>query len=523
MRFLQALPSPTWRWWPWVMGFASMLLLIPVLSWTFAHDQSVFATIADTMLHGGVLYRDAWEHKGPGVFVTYYLAFLLLGHDLYAVHAVEILGIGLGSAGLMRLGQRRLGSFLAGFVPALALPLIYLGWRDSTAQPESFAIPFVIWGFALWPSPEERDRVVPRCFASGMLLAAAVLFKTPMIFAPAILVLDRLVIDARLPKWTDKLFLSGVTTLGVAILPVLGAGYYAARGAWPELLDANLYFPAKYAAPSLGGKLLGLDWAMFHWVSWLAPLPGVALLVLGVARGSLLRWGETLRWGLAFLAGWAGVIIQAKYWAYHHMLMIPYLAAGFGLAFLNGPAPSAETPTWKARVLRGLHLVACALAGLTLVLLGYDHRGEWESAGVIVSRRVPDGVPSASQMTGSEEDIARVVRSLTGPNDRIFVFGDRAQIYVRSDRRLAGRYPHLLPVLSWFLGSEGRTRLAALIDRLGETPPRLVIITTESFWWYGGHRPREVLAEYPDMVQFLTDGYDLATKVGEVEIWRRRD
>src|SRR3954463_15289796 len=56
------------RLWPLVVAVAAALLALPLLSYPFGWDQCVFGTIADTMRHGGVVYRDAWEHKPPGVY-----------------------------------------------------------------------------------------------------------------------------------------------------------------------------------------------------------------------------------------------------------------------------------------------------------------------------------------------------------------------------------------------------------------------------------------------------------------------
>src|SRR5438128_9840072 len=96
-KLLGRLPSSNHWGWRILAGILGCLLSLPILSWPFGHDQAIFATIADSLLHGGVLYRDAWEHKGPGVFYSYYFAFLLLEHDLWAVHVAEILAMGLRS------------------------------------------------------------------------------------------------------------------------------------------------------------------------------------------------------------------------------------------------------------------------------------------------------------------------------------------------------------------------------------------------------------------------------------------
>ena len=71
------------------VGVLASLLSLPLLSYGFGFDQSVFAVMADTMLDGGVLYRDAWEHKPPGVYCVYALAFGLFGRDIPSVRVMD--------------------------------------------------------------------------------------------------------------------------------------------------------------------------------------------------------------------------------------------------------------------------------------------------------------------------------------------------------------------------------------------------------------------------------------------------
>ena len=62
------------------MPAASLLLVLTALftavvaaaslTWPFAWDPGIFSWVADTIRHGGLPYRDAWDAKGP---LAYYL------------------------------------------------------------------------------------------------------------------------------------------------------------------------------------------------------------------------------------------------------------------------------------------------------------------------------------------------------------------------------------------------------------------------------------------------------------------
>jgi hypothetical protein len=79
-----------------VILLATIAVNIPILSQPFGRDQGIFAYIGDGMRHGFVPYRDSWDHKPPGIDVTYFLAFSLFGRTMPAVHILETLGIMLG-------------------------------------------------------------------------------------------------------------------------------------------------------------------------------------------------------------------------------------------------------------------------------------------------------------------------------------------------------------------------------------------------------------------------------------------
>jgi hypothetical protein len=197
--------------------------------------------------------------------------------------------------------------------------------------------------------------------------------------------------------------------------------------------------------------------------------------------------------------------------------MIPYAAALPALAFCEAPAsPGGRLHRWTLGI-------AGLLAGLSLVVYLRERRSEWSSLGTVATRNVPDGLPDPIPQDPTEVDVARCIRALSGPDDRLFVFGDRAVLYLLSDRRLAGLYPHLLPALAWFLGPETGPRLWSLIERVGRDHPRVVVTTPDILWWYGSHTPKVILDQFPDAKQFLLDGYRPSRRLGGYELWVAKD
>jgi 4-amino-4-deoxy-L-arabinose transferase-like glycosyltransferase len=58
----------------------------------FGRDQGIYAVVADTMLAGGMPYRDAWDSKPPGFFLVCALARGLLGPHEWSIRVLEVHG-----------------------------------------------------------------------------------------------------------------------------------------------------------------------------------------------------------------------------------------------------------------------------------------------------------------------------------------------------------------------------------------------------------------------------------------------
>lgn len=505
---------------PLTGGMAAILLSLPLLGFDFWFDQGVFATVADALLHGGIPYRDAWEHRPPGIFWIYETAFLLLARDLWAVRVAEILAIGAAAAGLARFGERHLGSRAAGWVAALCLPLLYLPFAPNTAQPESFQIPLLVWILALWPRDPGAARAKELCFACGVLIAGAILLKpTAAIFVFGMLS-DRLACDLD-PRRNLKsnLALTTWTLAGMAAPPVLVGIYYAALGVLAPFWDAVAVFPADYAR-SLGPQSL-LHHLRQSWsgISAILLVPELALLIVGAGQGALLRPTELIRSGAAAVLAWGSVALQARYFQYHWIPLLPFLAVLMAMAFCRRPdstAAGTRVREWSRKALLGIGVALAALAAaVEFNRSGYllTYWGEVST----IERRVP--LPVATPW-GESRTVAHRIQELSGPDDTLFVWGDAPLLYFLSDRRMAGPYPHLMTIIPEWRGPE---RVHQVIAHMAERPPKLFLVGRGGLWWRRSQEPRKLLSDYPDILRVLKDRYRKSEEIEGFEVWMRTD
>ncbi|MCL5998784.1 MAG: glycosyltransferase family 39 protein [Chloroflexi bacterium] len=175
----------------------------PQLWYPLWFDQGAFAACAQELQHGGVMYRDCWDVRGPAAALAYLIP-LLASPSPVAVHVFDLL-CQAGTAILLGLLARDMFGRRAGIVAGVLYWLLYASinyW--ATAQAESFANLFLVLAlYGAWrgakPSPptplplgEGRGRFT-WLLASGASIGVAFWFKYPFALVgllPAALVLS---------------------------------------------------------------------------------------------------------------------------------------------------------------------------------------------------------------------------------------------------------------------------------------------------------------------------------------------
>jgi hypothetical protein len=501
-------------------GALGAFLSVPLLSFSYVWDQGVFGTLAREMTRGAVLYRDVWEHKPPGILWTYYAAFLLMGPEVWAVRVLEVLSLGLTSAGLVCLGRRWLGSSLAGLVAASLLPIWYLLFGENTAQAETFQLPLLVGSLALWPPRGESPREARLSFASGLLMGAAALWKSPALLFVPVLIGHRL-LGPRSARGAGRVAPVVAALAGVAALPAATVLYYASRGAFAPMVDALVLFIGKYASVSAMRTIHEHVDAGSQWTRWLLPGWVLPLVLLGAARGLWARRAGTIRilggLGVAF----AMVAAQAKYFPYHHIPLLPFLCLLGAAAVAPFPPNPAALPSWRLSLDRaGLYAAAGLLASAGISMAGRSWEA-WRNWGRVARYEIPEGEPPLSSGVYDNLDLARLLRARSEPSEALFIWGDRPTLYFMAGRRPAGPYCHLIPAIPPWAGME---RLEALIRRLRDDRPKLILVCQgDAVWWRQPPGVADLLALYPLMTDFIRAHYRREGLWGTFELWTRRE
>ncbi len=451
---------------------AILVIAAPKLPYPLHGDQTVFLMGAESMAHGGVLYRDFWDTKQPGVFLFYELAGKLFGFTSLGVHLLELLWMLVLAAWMVGVLRSRFETpGLASFTAIAAVGGYYAvaGTWEMTQVEMLAALPLFICCAAVLPHPERPRPERFSWFESGLAAGAAALFKLLFGAIPVAIWIAASVAARREERasWRKLLVERWLPAAG-GVLVVLGATavWFALAGALRPMLWTNFVYPGQALASggwSDPGRLL-------HTVSWFAVpfglLAGFALVWLFTRRDA----GRERAFDAAAVWLAAAVLIvlvqTLSWWRYHALLWLVPLAilgmrgvdtlARLARERLHMPAPRATA------LALALAAVACAPAWRMWLPDAHAlaHLPATHEQLVAYQRHVSP----AWDAVWTDTAFLRAPGAQPGP---IYVFGDPRAIH------LAGRR-QAIPVNGWSWESYAERQWEALPGELVRAAPAYV-------------------------------------------------
>src|SRR5579859_5039445 len=246
-----------------LLGIALALtayLFVNILMYRYGRDQGIYATVAETMLRGGMPYRDAWDFKPPGIYLIYAATRAVLGPGQWAIRVVEVLGLASVVAAFVVLARRFFSDGRIGILAGALAVLVHAElefWH--TAQPESFGGMLTAWAIVLATfEPNANDARGRRKELAAWTLAGALygfcfLLKPPLVGGAV--VSAAFAAYRRRPKWADRSLSVRLRAMSAPFLCVAAGGAFAiaacalwfvARGAMHDLYDTLFVFTPHY-------------------------------------------------------------------------------------------------------------------------------------------------------------------------------------------------------------------------------------------------------------------------------------
>lgn len=441
---LKAWLRDPWIWLVALVSLATIALSTNTLAVQLDRDEGAFLAVAQRILHGGVPYRDVFDHKGPGIY--YYLAGVLavtsplslLQRILVARVGVVIVDL-ISGLGIFILGRRwwsREVGLLAALFWFLAVPL-YNGDQFFT---EPFAVAPAVWALVA----AERWPRLRGAFISGLLIALGSIFKqTAILVLPGAAVVS-LAAAAPVGAWwrpTRQSFLLLGALIAGLVLPwmIVVAAFALAGGLVPMLqqvvLDSLVHYPPDSLHWIATVVLEGLDGFRVMW------LAAAVTMVVGVVRW-IMRRRVSSPGAIALASSIVLMAMPFRVHAYSHyfLQLVPAAAllAAVGLmavlntSYLAVTLQDAMSSTLNVAASKGTMLAPAFLAALVLVGMNRP----------LPTRQWSDSYPHLE----AQLQVGEWIDSYTPPGASLLVLPAEPGYYYLANRTSDTSYVYLLPV-----------------------------------------------------------------------------
>jgi len=428
---------------------AASLVLLPI-SPAFqpvpGRDSGAFLVVAQAMLHGERPYVDAWDHKGPVLFLLNALGLLLPLPGVWGVWLVQVALLASGTWTVHSVLKRTFGPGPAACAVAAVFAHVAMFVEDGNFT-EEYALSFGLLAIAAAMSG--------RWMAVGALAAAAFLMRQNLVGSFAVLVAVFALERARragLAAGARVVARAAIGALAVAV-PVLVA--LTVTGALHGWWEATFVYNRVYVSGSLSGH--------------------VADTVRRVLSGS------TAPFMFLFAAGWAEAVRRLAS-ATDDSLRSPLAFAVVALplevvaASLSG---NAYLHYYLPFMISAVVLVA-ALAGLVAEAPGrrFATLGYVVPAALIATLSGSSwiGLFASSGTRAQPRSAVRWLSERTQADDRVVIWGAEAGVLVAAGRRPPGPYVYAYPLLKTGYGPY--RDVARYLATLDANPPAAIIDTS---------------------------------------------
>ena len=484
--------------------FLTIAIRLPSLAHPQPIDsEAMYSVVANEIVDGGRPYIDAVERKPPLLFWTYAAVFKVTGKfNWKALHMIALVWTLCAMAGLYVIGSE-LFDRNTGLIAALFYGVFqqWWTWKTLAFDGEMLMNLPIIWAWAI-AFRRSSSRLRPELFPAGILLGAAFLLKQPAAIAAIPLGIYLL-----LPSYRTRRSLTRTNSIIQAA--ILTLGFFAAVGLvtlvlWKQgiLRDAFYWTIGDHDIPHVfweKGILLTLAF-----IGVCLPLLVGAILA---CRDKSAIWAARAAERIALfgllVASAIGVAAGARFYAHYYVQLIPPLALLAAPFYARLWSRTIEPPHWLLRP-----AVTYAWLTLTVIALSIMH---WIG---LAPRRVPS-------------EAGRYLFTRSNPDDRIFVWGQTAKMYLEAHRRPACRYIITASLTGHIFGGplpgvDTRNRIVPgawenLQQDFAKHPPTYIVNVQND-----PKTAQDRITNFPILAKLLKERYQPVTRTADGVIYRMR-
>ena len=392
-------------------------------------DSSSFIYIARLMQNGLTPYIDAFDHKGPLIYLINYIGLGFggqIGIWFYEVISMFISILFCYKTGIT-LTNNRLISFITIFC-SFSILYIYLEGGNLT---EEYALPFISISLYIFIKYFVSNKLIIKSFELIVLGVSlgAVLMLRPNMIAIWIVYISTIIIKLLSEKQYKYLIVSLIyLLLGVLLVIIPFILYLLKNHAFSAFIEQYLIFNFKYSSANGLGSVL---YAILVFSSTNLFKISLLIFILLILRAK--KYNKIIIYsGFAFLiVNVLLITISGRIYNHYGMILIPGFIIPISYLFQQIRINVIAKYSIVVQVII-LLVVVSTITNYQLINFVHSYRE--------IATRVEQNKP------GGKSELAQFIESNTTVDDLIIVFGIRADIYLESNRYSASKYFYQYPI-----------------------------------------------------------------------------
>lgn len=459
--------------WP-LLGLCLLFILLRMPSLIEPYwygDEGIYHVVGKALNDGYVLYKDIWDNKPPLLYVIYAWA----NSDQMTVRTISLI-VGTFSAFVFFfLGQIVLKSQKTALLATSLYVLLFASpiLEGNIANAENFMLlPIITSALLIYKSAEHKTNHLSPLIShltlpiSGLLLGFAFLFKIVAIFDLVAFSLFLLLLSTK--KLTWKSLIDSVKSLlpffaGFLIPFVLTTLYFASQGIFSDYIQSVFSRNVDYVG--FENYLFGIPQGLLY----------LKLILLALSLGLIVWKRELFSRPVLFIALWLvfslfNANFSGRPYTHYLLVLLPCFCLLAGMIGMH----------WRTKQAKVAGVVAAAL--LIIILFTFPIYGPGKTAAYyktsieyLLGQKDVDAYQSFfDTKTPRDYKLASFIKSRTTEKDKIFIWGDSAQIYTLADKLPPYKY-----TVSYHV-KESKELLKQTQKAIEEVKPKYIIVLPET-------------------------------------------
>lgn len=390
-----------------------------VIDW----DESVYFTIAQDILHGGVPYKTMWDHKGPMMFFVFVPVIKLFGNSIIALRIFTTLYLLTSMFFVYFISLRLFGKAIC-LIPPLIYGLFFMQFGGLASNGELFMmLPLIIATLCFiyyWQGVYNQHLML---FLCGFFSATAILFKATSLFTALILPITIIIKSTLYERFNFKrlrcdlvwYFIGGITTL------VLIIGYFLYHHSVIDFYNGfYLFNTLRVNVISFKEGLTKLCDFLWDTIKWnlITQLTFVSTLFIFLRRDYNREQKQVAIFLISLMFGSLVGVLWGKYMFSHYFLQMSLsfaLLIGFAVSLL-------EIDVAFVKKIVSILLIMMLLLFCTNAINDFNLNYK------------------TNYKKSDEYKVAEYIKNNTNVNETIFVMGGQPIIYFLSERKSPTKY-----------------------------------------------------------------------------------